>query len=776
MKKALSLILVVLMIISIVPLAMAETEYNYTIKTEFYGYDSTSGEWVPVTTASGGEKLKMRVSIETNFVSGPATVLLAYNKSALLADLPSNGSSTNLKINPDKSFFAYNNIQQVRGAHGVNAANQQLGYGNITAEQKNKYAFVVSIINTYGCVQYDGSDWLFEVDMNVLRGTKGESFDCFVIPGTVQTKSNKHGVTSFPYAPAVSTDLTTMMSAFSWYESTPVMEASQVSVIANTLTPEFYDAVFHANGGLFADGTEQKAVSVEAFTDIVAPETPVRQGYVFAGWSASEGGEVLGNLGSVGEQDKEFYAKWVTANDIAYTVETYTMNTDGTYALTTTAHQGTTGETVEAAVSESEGFELNEEKSVLNGVVAADGSLVLKVYFDRKVYSFTTVVDGTETTADYYYGASVTVPETPEKLGYIFKGWNGEIPVTMPAEDIVLIAQWEADIYTASFNANGGLFADGAERKTVDFSYDTEIISPETPVKEGYVFAGWSESEDGAVLDNLGKMDSTDGKAFYAQWIVANDVAYTVETYTIMPDGSYALTTTAHQGTTGETVEVAVNETEGFEFNAGKSVTEGVIVSDGSLVLKVYYDRKIYEFTTVVNGVYTTTEYRYGANVNAPEAPSVKGCIFKGWDGTVPATMPANNVTVTAKFVVAATVNIKNNPGSRTINFGETLRLTANTANMPDGAYVKWYVEGSGVSMSQNAENSTCEITSTGNGTVTVTAKVVDKNGNPLSNESGEISDSQKVTSKAGIWQKIVSFFKNLFGMNRTIIQIFKVL
>ena len=59
MKKALSLILVVLMIISIVPLAMAETEYNYTIKTEFYGYDSTSGEWVPVTTASGGEKLKM---------------------------------------------------------------------------------------------------------------------------------------------------------------------------------------------------------------------------------------------------------------------------------------------------------------------------------------------------------------------------------------------------------------------------------------------------------------------------------------------------------------------------------------------------------------------------------------------------------------------------------------------------------------------------------------------------------------------------------------------
>ena len=52
--------------------------------------------------------------------------------------------------------------------------------------------------------------------------------------------------------------------------------------------------------------------------------------------------------------------------------------------------------------------------------------------------------------------------------------------------------------------------------------------------------------------------------------------------------------------------------------------------------------------------------------------------------------------------------------------------------------------------------------------------KVVDKNGNPLSNDSGEISDSQKVVSKAGIWQKIVSFFKNLFGSNRTIIQLFR--
>lgn len=635
-KKALSVILALLIVISIVPLAMAETEYNYTVKTEFYGYDSAADEWIPVTTASGGETLKMRVSVSTNYVSGPANFLLAYDKSVLSANLPENGSSTEFTKNPDKNFFAYKDIQQIRGAHGTNAANQQLGYGNITQEEFEKYGFIVGSITTYGCIQYDGSDWLFEVDMTVQKGCKGKTFECIVLPGTVQSMSNRKGMVNFPYAPEVSSDLTTISAAFNWYEGTPVVQASQISVITNTLVSEYYNVTFNANGGLFADGAEKAEFSVESYTEIISPEAPVKQGYTFA-------------------------------------------------------------------------------------------------------------------------------------------GWDEEIPAIMPEEDLVFNAQWNVESYAASFNANGGLFADGSESKSVDFDYDTDIIFSESLVKQGYVFAGWAKSEDGEILGSLGKMDSTAGKEFYAQWIAADDVAYTVETYTMEPDGTYSLVTTGGTGTTGKTANAAVSVQEGFVLNWEKSVTSGVIAADGSLLLKVYYDRKIYKLTTVVDGVETTTEYRYGADITAPETPVKQGYTFKGWDGEVPVTMPAKDVTVNAMFAVAATVIIKNNPGSRTINYGETLRLTAVTANMPVGAYVKWYVEGSGVSMSQNAEKSTCDITSTGSGTVTVTAKVVDKNGNPLSNESGEISDSQKVVSKSGIWQKIVSFFKNLFGSNRTIIQLFKV-
>lgn len=774
-KKVLSVILAVLLIIGIVPLATAETERNFTVKTEFYGYDETADDWLPVTTASGGEKLKMRVFVSTNYVSGSSTLLLAYDKSVISADLPSNGSSKQLVTNPEETSFAYNYVQRVNGAHGTGAANNQLGNGNITQEQFDKYGFIVCMIVVNGCAQYDGSEWLLEVDMTVAKGNKGKSFDCFIIPGTVQSITNKKGIVNFPYAPEGTTDISTLSSAFNWYEGTPVVQSGKINVIANTLVPEFYTATFDANGGLFADGSDLAVKSVESYTEITAPQSPEKQGYIFAGWADSESGKVLESLGIMGEENKAFYAQWIPATDTVYTVETYTMSPDGRYVLTTTAFKGTTDETVAVEVSNAEGFELNRELSFTEGVVAADGSLVLKAYYDRKIYKLTTVVDGDDTTAEYYYGAAVTAPEPPEKYGYVFEGWDGEVPETMPANDVVLTAQWAAENCTASFFANSGLFADGNESKSADYDFDTDIIFSETPEKQGYVFAGWAESENGEVLGNLGIMDSTEGKNFYAQWIAADDVAYNVETYTMKTDGTYDLVKTAHEGTTGETVAVEVSDAEGFELNREQSVTEGVIAADGSLVLKVYYDRKIYKLTTVVNGVETATEYRYGAEVSAPASPSVQGYAFKGWDGEVPSAMPANDVTLTAKFSVAATVKIKNNPGSKTINYGEILRLTAETANMPVGAYVKWYVDGSGVSMSQNAEKSTCEITSTGNGTVTVTAKVVDKNGNPLSNESGEISASQKVTSKAGIWQKIVSFFKNLFGANRTIIQMFRI-
>lgn len=116
--------------------------------------------------------------------------------------------------------------------------------------------------------------------------------------------------------------------------------------------------------------------------------------------------------------------------------------------------------------------------------------------------------------------------------------------------------------------------------------------------------------------------------------------------------------------------------------------------------------------------------------------------------------------------VVDATVSIKNNTGSKTINYGENLKLTAIASKKPYDAKIYWYVDGMLM-----GEGEVFNI-SLESGSKIVTVKLVDANGYALKNVNGnEISDSEKVSVKADFFQKLISFFKNLFGINRTIIQ-----
>ncbi len=113
-------------------------------------------------------------------------------------------------------------------------------------------------------------------------------------------------------------------------------------------------------------------------------------------------------------------------------------------------------------------------------------------------------------------------------------------------------------------------------------------------------------------------------------------------------------------------------------------------------------------------------------------------------------------------------VKIKNNPGDKTINFGETLVLTAETTNPPDNTSVYWYVDGI-----KSGEGLTFEV-SPEKGNINVTAKLVDAEGTVVKDSFGkDVFDSQTVSVKSGFFQKLISFFKNLFGLSRTVAQFF---
>lgn len=115
---------------------------------------------------------------------------------------------------------------------------------------------------------------------------------------------------------------------------------------------------------------------------------------------------------------------------------------------------------------------------------------------------------------------------------------------------------------------------------------------------------------------------------------------------------------------------------------------------------------------------------------------------------------------------ITAALKIKTNPGSKVINYGETLRLTAQITDRPENTAVWWYVNGS-----KTGEGETFEI-SPSSGRADITAKLVYADGNAVINSQGaEVSDSETVTVNSGFFQKIISFFKNLFRLNRTVIQ-----
>ena len=77
------------------------------------------------------------------------------------------------------------------------------------------------------------------------------------------------------------------------------------------------------------------------------------------------------------------------------------------------------------------------------------------------------------------YNTGITAPANPVKKGYTFTGWDKKIPDFMPAENMLLTAQWSKDVYNITYNLNGGE-ADNPDTYQVDSS----VITLKTPVRK----------------------------------------------------------------------------------------------------------------------------------------------------------------------------------------------------------------------------------------------------------------------------------------------------
>jgi len=100
---------------------------------------------------------------------------------------------------------------------------------------------------------------------------------------------------------------------------------------------------------------------------------------------------------------------------------------------------------------------------------------------------------------------SVTLP-TPTRPGYLFFGWYTDairgIKVGddgasyTPTADVTLHAHWAPIKYTANFEMNGGVAADGTP-SSVEFNVEQSLTMPAEPYKMRYTFSGWQPSASG---------------------------------------------------------------------------------------------------------------------------------------------------------------------------------------------------------------------------------------------------------------------------------------
>ena len=159
---------------------------------------------------------------------------------------------------------------------------------------------------------------------------------------------------------------------------------------------------YKANGGAGEDVVENLANNATVTTK--PADTFSRVGYTFKGWDTDPKGE-----GSIAPDtqvqvdnngENVLYAIWTANTDTKYTVEFYYQNTDGSYPQkaneSVVRNDGTTDTTVSVKDSDKlpqDGgkyvFDESNANNVLSGVVAGDGSLVLKLYFKLNTASYT---------------------------------------------------------------------------------------------------------------------------------------------------------------------------------------------------------------------------------------------------------------------------------------------------------------------------------------------------------------------------------------------------
>ena len=269
-------------------------------------------------------------------------------------------------------------------------------------------------------------------------------------------------------------------------------------------TPIHYTVAFNANSG---EGT----MADQAFTydeaQKLTQNTFERRGYSFEGWNTKADGsgtayadkaEVV-NLTAEDNATVTMFAQWKV---VVYTI-TYDLG-GGTVATANPTEYTIESDAITLVNPTQEGYTFmgwtgTDLEGVQMDVTIAKGSIGNRTYTAVwNVNQYTITFDsngGSDVEAiTQNYNSAITAPEAPTRDGYTFKGWNPELPATMPAGDMTVTAQWELNVYSITYDLAGGELAPG-ESNPEEYTIESEAITLKNPTKKYYTFAGWTGTD-----------------------------------------------------------------------------------------------------------------------------------------------------------------------------------------------------------------------------------------------------------------------------------------
>ena len=398
-----------------------------------------------------------------------------------------------------------------------------------------------------------------------------------------------------------------------WDKEIPkTMPAENITVTAQWEINQ-YTITFDTNGG-----SEIAPITQDYGTEITAPDNPTRKGYTFKGW------------------DKEI-PETMPAENITVTAQweinryTITFDTAGGSEIAPITQDYGTNITAPANPTRIGYTFKGWDKEIPETMPAENITVKAQWEINRYTITFDTAGGSEIASITQDYGTNITAPANPTRKGYTFKGWDKEIPETMPAENITVKAQWEINRYTITFDTAGG-----SEIASITQDYGTNITAPANPTRKGYTFKGWDKE--------IPETMPAENMTVKAQWEI-NQYAITFDTN----GGSEIAPITQDYGTA---ITAPADPTrEGYTFIGwDRDIPEIMPAENITVTAQWEINRYTITFDTAGGSEIAPITQDYGTNITAPADPTREGYTFIGWDKAIPTTMPAENITVTAQW------------------------------------------------------------------------------------------------------------------------------